>query len=50
MALYLIKTGIKTGVAEALALAVPACIALEKQLCGSIFFFFSLPFPSFCLN
>lgn len=47
MALYLIKTGIKSGVAEAPVLAVPACTELEKQLCGRSFL---PPFPSFCLN
>ena len=34
-ALYLIKTGIKSGVTETLVLASPVCTALEKQLCGS---------------
>ena len=38
MALYLIKTGLKTGVAEALVLATPVCTAPEKQLCDSTFF------------
>lgn len=47
MALDLIKTGIRTGVTEALGPAGPGCSGLEKQLCGSSV---CSPFPSFCLN
>lgn len=46
-ALDLIKTGIRTGVTEALGPAGPGCSGLEKQLCGSSV---CSPFPSFCLN
>lgn len=43
MAWYLIKTGMKTGVAQAHVLAVPACTARGEQLCGSIFSLSSFP-------
>lgn len=51
MALCLIKTGIKLGVAEVLVLAFPAPTELEGQLCGSRFFApCSLPLPEFIVG